>query len=329
MGVEMGPNPGELEWATRQMLRLKDALAVVVLGQERAIENLVATLVGAGHALLVGVPGVAKTLLCKTLAARLELTFSRIQFTPDLLPADITGAEVFDPGRMEWRVSRGPLFANLVLADEINRAPAKVQSALLEAMQERQITLGGKPLRLPESFMVVATQNPVEMEGVFPLPEAQQDRFMARIDMDYPPRAAEARMALDFARSKGVEQSSPQSGEAIFSAEDLTRLQVARSGVEVDSRLADYAVDLVEATRSGAWAKPLRLGASPRATQALLVMAQAKALMSGRGFVVPEDIQKVAPAVLSHRLVPDETLGWSTADLADHIRVILDQVPVP
>lgn len=329
MGVQMDPNPGELEWATRQVRRLSDALAAVVLGQERAIENLLSTLLGAGHALLVGVPGVAKTLLCKSLAGRLDLTFSRIQFTPDLLPADITGAEVFDPARMEWRVSRGPLFANLVLADEINRAPAKVQSALLEAMQERQITLGGKPLRLPETFMVVATQNPVEMEGVFPLPEAQQDRFMARIDMDYPPRTAEARMALAFARGNTMDQPPGQSIETIFKAEDLARLQAIRAGVIVDSRLADYAVDLVEATRSGTWAKPLRLGASPRATQALLVMGQARALISGRGFVVPEDIQGVAPAVLSHRLVPDENLGWTALELADHIRVILDQVAVP
>ena len=329
MGVEMGPNPAEWEWAKLRIRRLSDALAEVVLGQERAIESLVATLLGAGHSLLVGVPGVAKTLLCKTLAAHLDLSFSRIQFTPDLLPADITGAEVFDPARMEWRVSRGPLFANLVLADEINRAPAKVQSALLEAMQERQVTLGGKPLPLPESFMVVATQNPVEMEGVFPLPEAQQDRFMARIDLDYPPKAAEARMALDFAKCKAWDQSSPRPNEVICNADDLARLQAARALVEVDHRLADYAVDLVQATRSGELSKPLRLGASPRATQALLVMAQAKALMTGRGFVVPEDIQKVAPSVLSHRLVPDETLGWTALDLADHIRHILDQVAVP
>jgi MoxR-like ATPase len=329
----MTSRPGEKDadfaWATSLVERLRVSLAEVVLGQEKAIGDLVGALLGGGHALLVGVPGVAKTLLCNTLATRLNLTFSRIQFTPDLLPADITGSEVFDPGRMEWRVSRGPLFAQLVLADEINRAPGKVQSALLEAMQERQVTLGGKTLPLPAGFMVVATQNPVEMEGVYPLPEAQQDRFLARIEMDYPPPGAEARMALDCALGKRVQLEDNPVSTQMLGAEELARLQSIRASVAVDSRLAGYAVDLVGATRSGEWARPLRLGASPRATQALLILAQAKALIQGRAFVVPEDIQNVAPSVLMHRLVPDETLGWSSQDLASHIQTILDQVAVP
>lgn len=324
-----GENEADFSWATSLAGKLRVSLAEVVLGQEKAIDDLVGTLLGAGHALLVGVPGVAKTLLCKTLATRLNLVYSRIQFTPDLLPADITGSEVFDPNRMEWRVSKGPLFAQLVLADEINRAPGKVQSALLEAMQERQVTLGGKTLPLPAGFMVVATQNPVEMEGVYPLPEAQQDRFLARIEMDYPAAGAEARMALDCAKGKKGQSAVDPVSTRLFGAEELAGLQSIRAAVAVDTRLAEYAVDLVRATRSGELARPLRLGASPRATQALLILAQAKALIQGRAFVVPDDIQKVAPSVLMHRLVPDETLGWNSQELAGHIQTILDQVAVP
>lgn len=322
-----GPNNTDIVWAGGRIAGLRAAIAEVVLGQEKVIDALMGTLLGAGHALLVGVPGVAKTLLCRTLASSLGLEFSRIQFTPDLLPADITGAEVFEPGQLNWRVSKGPLFANFVLADEINRAPAKVQSALLEAMQEHQVTLGGKAYRLPDSFMVVATQNPVEMEGVFPLPEAQQDRFMARIDVDYPPAREEARMALEAAMGKS--KTDPIATHLVLGKAEVSRLQAIRSHVAIDPRLSDYAVDLMGATRSGKLAQPLRLGASPRATQALLVLAQAKALMDGRCHIVPEDMQAMTPLVLMHRLVPDESLGWTSQDLGSFIQSLLDQVSVP
>lgn len=334
MARDSNRHPGDFSAATAVVRHLRAKLAAVVLGQDSAIDGVLGVFLAGGHALLVGVPGVAKTLLCKTFASLLGLDFSRIQFTPDLLPADITGSEVFDPARMEWKVSRGPIFAHFLLADEINRAPAKVQSALLEAMQEQQVTLGGKSLPLPSPFMVFATQNPVEMEGVFPLPEAQQDRFLARIDMEYPPAEAEAAFALATAHGHNPIQANasgakPPGTESGLSVGEWQNLRQTREEIGIDGRLAAYAVDLVRSTRVGDLAHPLRLGAGPRASQALLLLGQAKALLRGGHHVIPEDIQAVAPSVFRHRLVPDETLGWNEERIVEHIRTILDTVPVP
>ncbi|MCY2939585.1 MAG: MoxR family ATPase [Planctomycetota bacterium] len=328
----------DIAWARHEINKLRERLGAVVLEQGQAVDSLLETMLSGGHALLVGVPGVAKTLLCRALAYYLDLQFTRVQFTPDLLPGDITGSEFFDGMRMEWNVNKGPIFTQLFLADEINRAPAKIQSALLEAMQEGQVTLGGKSIKLPTPFMVIATQNPVEMEGVYPLPEAQQDRFLTRIDIGYPPALAEARMAM----ANAVNHNHTETGAAylgiggdsrpILDSTGVTRMQVARSKVVIDERLALYSVNLAQATREASLVgshRILRLGAGPRATQAMLLMAQAHSLMRGGYFVLPEDIQAVAPGVFRHRLIPDDSLGWGPSDLNGYIVDLLNRVAIP
>ena len=283
--------------------RVTEELGRRLVGQAAMVERLIIGLLTGGHILLEGVPGLAKTLAVRTLAEILHATFSRIQFTPDLLPADVIGTMVFDPKTQEFHPKQGPLFAHIVLADEINRAPAKVQSALLEAMQEHQVTIGGTTYKLPEPFLVLATQNPIEQEGTYPLPEAQLDRFLLKVHVDYPTRIEEREVLLRMAGGEPIPVDRVLDPKSILSA------RRAIAAVHLDQRLVDFIVDLVRATREPgsvglASLTPLvAYGASPRASIALAQSARAHAFLQGRGFVVPEDVRALAPDVLRHRIV--------------------------
>jgi MoxR-like ATPase len=274
-----------------------------------------------GHVLVEGVPGLAKTTAVRAFARVLDLDFRRIQFTPDLLPADLLGTQVYEPANGTFRLHRGPLFHNVILADEINRAPAKVQSALLEAMEERQVTLAGETLRLPEPFLVMATQNPVEQEGVYALPEAQVDRFMLKLRVDYPSRAEE----LEIVRTRTAPIDVEQPEVAISAVEVMSLRQTVRA-LHVEPSLLDYAVALVEKSRT---LDAVELGGSPRASIYLIEAARARAYLEQRDYVLPEDVKRVAPAVLRHRLLLSyeaEAEGL-TADAI--VREILAAVPTP
>ncbi|HSP39283.1 MAG TPA: MoxR family ATPase [Frankiaceae bacterium] len=300
----------------------------VVVGQDRMVERMLVCLLARGHCLLEGVPGVAKTLAVSTVATAVGGSFARLQFTPDLVPSDVVGTRVYRMGREQFDVELGPVFANFVLADEINRAPAKVQSALLEVMAERQVSLGGHTYPLPEPFLVLATQNPIESEGVYPLPEAQRDRFLMKVGVGYPSPSEE----LEIVRRMG---SHPPHATEVLSSAALLRLQDAATEIFVHHAVADYAVRLVLATRDPAafgvpsMAGALAYGASPRASLGLVAAGRALALIRGRDYVLPDDIAAVAPEVLPHRLV------LSYEALADGLppeavaREILRAVPPP
>ncbi len=274
----------------------------VIVGQERLVERMMVGLLARGHCLLEGVPGVAKTLAVETLARTVSGTFARLQFTPDLVPSDIVGTRIYRPGTERFDTELGPIFANFVLADEINRAPAKVQSALLEVMAERHVSLGGRKYPVPSPFLVLATQNPIESEGVYPLPEAQRDRFLMKINVDYPSAAEEREIVYRM----GVE---PPVANAVLSTEELARLQETSSRVFVHHAIVDYVVRLVVATRNpaqhgmsdvGQW---VSYGASPRASLGLIAAGRALALLRGRDYVLPQDVLDVATDVLPHRIV--------------------------
>jgi len=300
-----------------------------VVGQDLMVERLLIGLLTGGHVLLEGVPGLAKTLTVRTLADVIHSSFSRIQFTPDLLPADVVGTMIYEAQRSAFTVRQGPIFAQIVLADEINRAPAKVQSALLEAMQERQVTIGGNSYPLPEPFLVLATQNPIESEGTYPLPEAQLDRFLLKIRVGYPSRTEEREVLLRMSASGAID---------VQRLAEPAQVMAARSAIEnihLDARLADYIVDLVRATREpatvglGALAPMIAFGASPRASIALAQTARAHAFLRGRDFVMPEDIQALAPDVMRHRIVLTFDAEAEGVDTDAVIRQVLAAVPVP
>lgn len=274
-----------------------------IVGQEYMVERMLISLLTGGHVLLEGVPGLAKTLTVRTLAETVRTTFQRIQFTPDLLPADVVGTQIFDQQTGDFRVKRGPIFANIILADEINRAPAKVQAALLEAMQEKQVTIGGTTYRLAEPFLVLATQNPIEQEGTYPLPEAQVDRFMMKLRVGYPSRAEEKEILRRMASGEAIPVSPVATPEELLDA----RKRIA--DLYMDERIVDYIVELVHATRHPNEVgvpdlRPLiEFGASPRATIALGQAARAHAFLRGRAFVTPDDVKSIAPDVLRHRIL--------------------------
>nr|WP_018350662.1 MoxR family ATPase [Longispora albida] len=300
----------------------------VIVGQDRMIERMFVALLARGHCLLEGVPGVAKTLAVETLAKVVGGSFSRVQFTPDLVPADLVGTRIYRQSSERFDVELGPVFANFLLADEINRAPAKVQSALLEVMAEQQVTIGGKAYQVPAPFLVMATQNPIEQEGVYPLPEAQRDRFLLKIEVGYPTDAEEREIVYRV----GVSTPEPS---AVFEPEDLLSLQKKADEVFVHNALVDYAVRLVLATRSPAQsglpeiAPLIQYGASPRASLGIVRASRALALLRGRDYALPQDVQDVAPDILRHRLV----LSYDA--LADNIPAgqivdrVLQVVPVP
>jgi len=300
-----------------------------VVGQEYMVERLLISLLTGGHVLLEGVPGLAKTLTVRTLAETIHTTFQRIQFTPDLLPADVLGTQVFDQSTGSFSIKRGPIFANIVLADEINRAPAKVQAALLEAMQEKQVTLGGQTFRLEEPFLVLATQNPIEQEGTYPLPEAQVDRFMLKLRVGYPSREEEKEIMRRMASGEPIAIDAIASPQAILEARHrITELYM-------DERIVDYIVDLVHATRYPAEARlkdlaPLiEFGASPRATIALAQASRAHAFLRGRTYVTPDDVKAIAPDVLRHRILTTYEAEAENVSSDDIVTRILDTVEAP
>jgi MoxR-like ATPase len=300
-----------------------------VVGQEYMVERLLISLLTGGHVLLEGVPGLAKTLTVRTLAETIHTTFHRIQFTPDLLPADVLGTQVFDQSRGSFTIKRGPIFANIVLADEINRAPAKVQAALLEAMQEKQVTLGGETFFLEEPFLVLATQNPIEQEGTYPLPEAQIDRFMLKLRVGYPSREEEKEIMRRMAGGEPIAVQQVASPAAIMEA----RRYIAE--LYMDERIVDYIVDIVLATRAPAEAgmkelAPLvEFGASPRATIALAQASRAHAFLRGRNYVTPDDVKAIAPDVLRHRVLTTYEAEAEEVTSDDIVKKILATVEAP
>jgi MoxR-like ATPase len=306
----------ELDGARQTLSEVRRAVAEVFIGDLTPVDMLFVSLLARGHMLLEGVPGVAKTTLVKAFATALGCSMRRIQFTPDLLPADITGTYVLNPKNGDFAFRAGPIFANVVLADEINRAPAKTQSALLEAMQEGQVTAEGQRFELPQPFVVLATQNPLDMEGTYPLPEAQVDRFLVQVRLGYPSRADEVRML----RAHGV--ATPEA-RTILTASALQRLQSVASRIHVDEDLFEYAVSLAEYTRSH---PKVQLGASPRASLGLLRAAKGHAVLAGRGYLTPDDVRAVATGVLAHRLVVVDESDDETALRASVVAAALRDV---
>jgi MoxR-like ATPase len=305
-----------------QMLALRDRVVEmvgrVVVGMEEVTRQFLLALVAGGHVLLEGVPGVAKTTLSKTFARVLGTQYQRLQFTPDLLPSDVTGTYVFDRKQNDFVLRKGPLFCQVLLADEVNRSPAKTQSALLEAMQENQVTIEGTTLPLPQPFMVLATQNPVEQEGVYRLPEAQLDRFLLRVNMGYPGRQGEVSMLR-------LHSQPVVTTEQLFTAEQILDVQWRLAGVHGDDALLEYIVDLAEASRNH---PDVVLGASPRASLCLLRCARARALLDGRHYFTHEDVHAVAPGVLGHRLIVRPEAEVEGKRALDIIAELIDSVPV-
>jgi MoxR-like ATPase len=309
---------------------LKAEVAKVLVGQEAMLHKLLLGFLAGGHVLLEGVPGLAKTLVVRTLASSISASFARVQFTPDMLPGDVTGTQIFNPREGTYSIKKGPIFANLILADEINRAPAKVQAALLEAMQERQVTLGDQTLMLPEPFLVMATQNPIEQEGTYPLPEAQLDRFMLKIVIGYPSKDEEVKILDRMAGASAEPRVSP-----VLEPADILAARDAARQVFVDDKVKRYAVELVSATRDPKGSSVAQLdnlienGASVRASINLIKLAKASALLAGRTYVSPHDVKSIAHDVLRHRVLVtyEAEAQGKTAD--DLIETILDNVEVP
>ncbi len=318
-----------VEQEARFVQTLLAEIKKVIVGQDTLLERVLIGLLADGHVLLEGVPGLAKTLLVKTMATAIQAKYSRIQFTPDLLPADLIGTQIYNPRTNEFSIHQGPIFANLVLADEVNRAPAKVQSALLEAMQERQVTIGDTTYKLEELFLVMATQNPIEQEGTYPLPEAQVDRFMLKVLVDYPSREEEKEI-VD--RMTG-EPDPPIS--VVIHADAILRARKVIRDIYVDEKIKDYVLDLVGATRDPAKRqlselKPyIEFGASPRASIYLVMAARARAFLKARAYVTPEDVKQLAPDVLRHRVIITYEAEAEEVTSSEIVQRILDHVEVP
>jgi MoxR-like ATPase len=309
---------------------LREEIAKVIVGQTYMVDRLLVALLADGHVLLEGVPGLAKTLAIKTLADAIDVDFNRIQFTPDLLPADVTGTLVYSPKNESFSVKKGPIFANFILADEINRAPAKVQSALLEAMQERQVTIGEETFALPQPFLVLATQNPIEQEGTYPLPEAQVDRFMLKVFMDYPSMEEERLIIRSIVRPEGLPQA-----KQVIKASDIVRARSLVKEIYMDEKIEKYIVDLVFATRRPSqfgleFLEPMiAYGCSPRASINLALAAKAYAFLQGRAFVIPEDIRAIAPDVMRHRIGLTYEAEAENLTAAQIVSKIISKVEVP
>ena len=329
-------NRDEIEATNQQVIEagafvrpLLDEVGKVIVGQSYLMERLVISLLANGHVLLEGVPGLAKTLAIKTLSDTISVEFSRIQFTPDMLPADVTGTQIYNPQSGEFTTRQGPVFANLVLADEINRAPAKVQSALLEAMQEKQVTIGETTYHLPAPFLVLATENPIEQEGTYPLPEAQVDRFMLKVVIDYPEWDEERRILDDWAKTDGLPEASQ-----VVATEQILNARKVVDTIYVDDKVKDYIVNLVCATRDPEKYKiPAKdlidLGASPRATIFLTLAAKSHAFVQGRGYVTPQDVKCIAMDVLRHRVHISYEAEAREKSSEEVVQLLLDHLPVP
>jgi len=319
-------DPNSFATAHQNLNKLKTNFGQVVIGQEKTIDELLISIAAGGHVLIEGVPGLAKTLLARCLAFSAQATDVRIQFTPDLMPSDIVGHAMFDNDQQSFTVREGPVFANVVVADEINRAPAKTQSALLEAMQEQQVSIEGETRALPQPFIVIATQNPIEQEGTYPLPQAQLDRFLCKVLIDYPTPAEELRMLQQITHESIANQLDLSALQAVISVDDLVAIQHAASYIAVDTAVQEYVVKIVTATRE--WSG-IDIGAGPRGSIALLRAARANALLHGNDFVTPDDVKQIATAVLRHRvqLTPDLEIEGYTPD--DVIGNLLTTVEAP
>ena len=318
-----------IEAQTQVLDKLRKEVAQVIVGQTYMIDRILLALISDGHILLEGIPGLAKTTAVKTVAQAVDTGFSRIQFTPDLLPADLIGTEIFRPQQQDFIVKRGPVFTNLLLADEINRAPAKVQSALLEAMQERQVTIGNVTHVLPDPFLVLATQNPIEQEGTYPLPEAQVDRFMLKLLVDYPSREEERKILDLMANSRGAPVV-----DVVMQPEQIIQARAVLDEIYIDDKIKDYIVTLVHASREprafgleiADW---IEYGASPRATIFLAVASRAMAFLAGRGYVTPQDVKVIAPDILRHRVIVSYEAEAEEKTSDDVVRHLLDHIEVP
>ena len=319
----------QVQGACQKFSMLRQEISNISVGQNYMIDRLLIGLLSNGHILLEGVPGLAKTLCVTTLAKAVDANFKRIQFTPDLLPADLIGTMIYNPKDGTFTTKKGPIFANLILADEINRAPAKVQSALLEAMQEHQVTIGDQSFQLDEPFLVLATQNPIEQEGTYPLPEAQVDRFMLKLKITYPNKKEEKEIQRRMAATNVKTEVSP-----IISPSDIMEARKIVDQIYIDEKVSDYILDIIFATREPDTYKlpikdQIQYGASPRATIALTVAAKANAFLQGRGFVTPQDVKAIGPDVLRHRVIASyeaEAEGLTSDDL---VQRIFDEIQVP
>ena len=319
----------EVEEESLLLQQIRREIGKIIVGQETLVERLLVALLCNNHVLIEGVPGLAKTLTVTTLAQALAASFQRIQFTPDLLPGDLVGTLIYNPKTGDFSTRKGPIFANIILADEINRAPAKVQSALLEAMQERQVTIGDKSFSLDEPFMVLATQNPVEQEGTYPLPEAQVDRFMLKLSITYPSKTEEQQILRLMTSA-----AEPALVTPIISPQDIRRLRQKTATIYLDEKIEEYIVNLVDASRNPTAYKLnirhlIQYGASPRATIFLAMAAKANALLAGRGFVTPQDVKTIAMDVLRHRIIITYEAEAEEKTSEDVVQLILDTVEVP
>jgi MoxR-like ATPase len=311
------------------LYRLREEIGRVIVGQRYLVDRLLIGLLANGHVLLEGVPGLAKTLSVKTLAQTIDASFHRLQFTPDLLPADLIGTLIYNPREGNFTTKKGPVFANIILADEINRAPAKVQSALLEAMQERQVTIGDQTHPLPDPFLVLATQNPIEQEGTYPLPEAQVDRFMLKLSITYPSKEEERQILERMASVNQRDGVSP-----VVHTGDILRLRQLVDQIYLDDKIKDYIIDLVFATRSPSAYKLdlqrlIQYGASPRATLYLTLAAKAHAFLQGRGYVTPQDVKSIGADILRHRIIVTYEAEAEDIDADAIVKSVFDGVPVP
>ncbi|RJR30660.1 MAG: MoxR family ATPase [Candidatus Latescibacterota bacterium] len=329
MPIDVKQIGAKVEQEKATLDRVRSEIQRVIVGQEELIERLLVGLLCNNHILIEGVPGLAKTLSVTTLARTIQASFQRIQFTPDLLPADLIGTLIYNPQKGEFTTKKGPIFTNIILADEINRAPAKVQSALLEAMQERQVTIGDKTHPLDEPFMVLATQNPIEQEGTYPLPEAQVDRFMLKLKITYPTKDEEKKILERMARS-----STKIDVQAVISPKDILRLRELQDEIYMDEKVEDYILNVVQATRTPEKfgldvGKLIHYGASPRATIYLTMASRAHALLQGRGYVTPQDVKSIGMDVLRHRVIITYEAEAEEKTSEDVVSAIFDNVPVP
>lgn len=316
----------QLARATEIIQHQRAQIARAFLGQNEIVDQVLAALLAAGHVLIEGVPGLGKTLLVQAMAKSVDARFSRIQFTPDLMPADITGHTLYDPATGQFQTRRGPVFAHFILADEINRAPAKTQAALLEVMQEAQVTIEGNSYALDTPFMVLATQNPIEQEGTYPLPEAQLDRFLLKVLIDYPQEAEEKAIVQGVTLGRLGDRLDVQAVQTLMTPATLTKLQAATAAIRVDEAVLDYALRLVRATRQ---APGIAVGAGTRGAISLVRSARALALMNGRDFITPDDIKRMALPVLRHRITPAPESAIDGVSVDGLIRSLLERLPAP
>jgi MoxR-like ATPase len=321
-----GIDSDRLDQAARVLNALRAEIGKAMIGQQDIVDQTLIALIGAGHVLIEGVPGLGKTLLVKALSRTFDGSFSRIQFTPDLMPSDVTGHTLFDPKSGDFTTRKGPVFANLLLADEINRAPAKTQAALLEVMQEAQVTIESTAHVLPMPFMVLATQNPIEQEGTYPLPEAQLDRFLLKVRIEYPSLSEESSLVRSVTHNAVGDKLNVDSVNNIVKPETILALQRIAASLTVDEKVLDYAVRLARETRDFAG---LSSGAGPRGGIALVRAARAQALMQGRGFVTPDDVKAIALPVLRHRVTPSPEMEIEGRDIDDLLRELFDHVEAP